>query len=77
MLLLNEFQRGNGGDDLRAVNIDTGAVRLVAPRAMLNTGHVIAQFGAILADADPKRDTVYLADYVNFRILALSGISGL
>lgn len=75
VLLLNEFKRGNEGDDLRAVNLETGEIRVAAPYAVLCAGaEKEPRFGAIVVDQDPSRNTAYIVDCANARVIAIRGL---
>lgn len=85
ILILNEFRRGDGGDHLRAVDIDTGHIRIVVPFETLARGlpsdvrpH---NFGGMLVDANPDKNTVYIIDCTDYtitdhnsRIFAVTGL---
>lgn len=78
VLVMNSYVMTADHHYLWAVNIDTGAIRIVAPLSMLAEGTAEPlQFDAMLVDADPARDTLYILNSATYRLIALSGVSGL
>lgn len=83
LLLLNQFHRPAGNEDLRSVNIDTGLVRTIAPYSALVTLDDEVDppvFEGLLVDSDPSRDTAYILfseeKDTKISILAVSGLHG-